>query len=292
MHNPYRIWLSEWLDLEARGAVLPLGGLAPPARRALAADAPRVLLFSPHPDDECVVGGLALRLMRGAGWEVVNVAVTRGSRVDRREARWRELTDACRYLGFTLVSPGADGLDDVHPEARRSDPAAWKRKVDAIVEVLRAYPAGMVMMPHDADWNRTHLGVHALVQDALAQAGDFRGVVIETEFWGAMSSPNLMVEVGVADLADLVAALSFHVGEVKRNPYHLRLPAWMQDNVRRGAELVGGQGGLAPACAFATLYRANRWAEGRLCPLYGGGRLLKADEPVMNLLGGGDGWKS
>jgi len=29
-------------------------------------------------------------------------------------------------------------------------------------------------------------------------------------------------------------------GEVRRNPYHARLPAWMMDNVRRGAELWAG----------------------------------------------------
>ncbi len=88
--------------------------------------------------------------------------------------------------------------------------------------------------------------------------------VIETEFWGAMTDPNLMVESSVADLADLCAATSFHEGEVARNPYHLRLPAWMLDNVRRGGELVGGQGGNAPAVGFATLYRLSLWRNGRL----------------------------
>ena len=60
----------------------------------------------------------------------------------------------------------------------------------------------------------------------------------------------------------MMTALSFHVGEVQRNPYHLLVPAWMQDNVRRGGELVGGQGGAAPDFAFATLYRLRRWVDG------------------------------
>ena len=60
-----------------------------------------------------------------------------------------------------------------------------------------------------------------------------------------MATPNLMVESSPEDLADMMAALSFHVGEVQRNPYHLLVPAWMQDNVRRGGEVVGGQGGAA-----------------------------------------------
>ncbi len=62
----------------------------------------------------------------------------------------------------------------------------------------------------------------------------------------------------------MMTALSFHVGEVQRNPYHLLVPAWMQDNVRRGGELVGGQGGAAPDFVFCTLYRLRRWSEGQL----------------------------
>ncbi len=90
--------------------------------------------------------------------------------------------------------------------------------------------------------------------------------MVETEFWGAMSAPNLMVESSVEDVADLVAAISFHAGEVQRNPYHLRMPAWMQDNVRRGGEIVGGQGDAAPDFAFATLYGVRRLRHGRLAP--------------------------
>ena len=92
---------------------------------------------------------------------------------------------------------------------------------------------------------------------------DFQTTLVETEFWGQMGSPNLMVESGADDVADLLAALSFHAGEMRRNPYHLRLPAWMQDNVRRGAEVVGGAGQAAPDFTFATLYRLRRWKNGR-----------------------------
>jgi hypothetical protein len=36
----------------------------------------------------------------------------------------------------------------------------------------------------------------------------------------------------------------------------------MQDNVRRGGELVGGQGESAPDYSFATLYRLRHWKNG------------------------------
>jgi hypothetical protein len=85
-----------------------------------------------------------------------------------------------------------------------------------------------------------------------------------------------MVESTPRDVGDMMAALSFHVGEVQRNPYHLLVPAWMQDNVRRGGELVGGQGGAAPDFSFATLYRLRRWRRGGFETPYEGGKNLPA----------------
>jgi hypothetical protein len=91
------------------------------------------------------------------------------------------------------------------------------------------------------------------------------------------------VEISAADLADLIAATSFHVGEVQRNPYHLSLPAWLMDNVRRGAELVGGQGGAAPQFTFAALYRRRKWAHHTLLPVADATRFLPETAPVAEL---------
>jgi hypothetical protein len=102
----------------------------------------------------------------------------------------------------------------------------------------------------------------------------FECYLAETEFWGAMSDPNLMVEISDEDLADMMAATSFHVGEVERNPYHLLLPAWMMDNVRRGGEVAAGQGGAAPEFAFAVLYRLRKWTRGESTKLFEGGKQI------------------
>ncbi len=48
-----------------------------------AANAPVVMIFAPHPDDECIIGALPLRLGREAGFKVVNVAVSQGSSLKR-----------------------------------------------------------------------------------------------------------------------------------------------------------------------------------------------------------------
>jgi LmbE family N-acetylglucosaminyl deacetylase len=241
-----------------------------------------VLIFAPHPDDEVIIGGLPLRLLRELRMNVINVAVTLGSRVDRQAGRWQELQDCCEYIGFGLVGTGERGLEGLNPRAKANDPAGWAASVEVIVGILQEHQPAIVFFPHDDDWNQTHLGVHHLLVEALRASGG-SCLTVETEFWGAMDTPNLMVESSAADVADLVAALSLHVGEVARNAYHLRLPAWMIDNVRRGAELVGGQGGAAPDFPFATLYRLRRWEKGQFHQVLEGGRVLTRQEELSKL---------
>ena len=185
--------------------------------------------------------------MRESKWNMIDIAVTQGSSPGRKAPRWEELRAACNFLGFGLEVTMPGGMDSVRPNTRAKDAQAWSQKVGIIAALLEKHRPKVIFFPHQLDWNDTHIGVHLLVMDALKAAPVAECDVVETEFWGQMQSPNLMVEYSAADVADLVAATSFHVGEVKRNPYHLLMPAWMQDNVRRGAELVGGQGGAGAA---------------------------------------------
>jgi hypothetical protein len=203
-----------------------------------------VLFFAPHPDDETIAGGLALRLMREAKMQVYNVAVTQGSKKERQAARLVELQRACDYLGFGLITTGPNGLEKINSATRQNDSAHWAACVSVIRGILEKHRPRAILFPHEQDWNSTHIGTHFLIMDALSQMPmDFECFLVETEFWGQMDDPNLMVEISEPDLADMIAATSFHIGEVERNPYHVLLPAWMLDNVRRGSELVGGKAG-------------------------------------------------
>jgi LmbE family N-acetylglucosaminyl deacetylase len=283
--NPYHHYVSELARLVTEGRRFPLGGVPAPPRPALAPDAPRALIFSPHPDDECIIGGLAVRFMREAGVRVVNIAVTQGSNKARQAGRLLELKAACDYLGFDLVQTAPSGLENINAKSRAANAAQWKASVQVIADILAKQQPRIIFFPHDADWNSTHIGTHYLVMDALALLSpDFTCLVVETEFWGAMATPNLMVESSVDDLAEMMTALSFHVEEVQRNPYHLLVPPWMQDNVRRGGELVGGQGGAAPDFGFCTLYRLRRWGGGQLHATHTGGRTLPASTTASALL--------
>lgn len=239
------------------------------------------MIFSPHPDDECIVGGLALRLLREAKWNVVNVAVTLGSKAGRRVARLRELKNACDFLGFDLVSAN---LANVHPEARQKNRAPWRKALRAMTKVLVRSRPRVIFIPHRSDGHPTHVGTHHLVLAALkTMPAGFPCHVVETEFWAPMTDPNLLVESSVTDVADLVAALACHAGEVRRNPYHARLPAWLMDNVRRGAERIGGPGGAAPEFTFATVYRLQKWRKGRLQTGFRNGKFLAATKNPAGL---------
>jgi LmbE family N-acetylglucosaminyl deacetylase len=243
-----------------------------------AEDAPRVLICSPHPDDECITGVLPLRLMRECDMRVVNLAITLGSNVARRAGRRSELTNACGYLGWDLVVAGQDGLERITPKARATDDIHWADAVETVAAIISEQAPRVLVFPHEKDWNGTHEGVNLLVLDALAELGTSIDVyVVETEFWHPMDFPNMMVEADTRTVGDLVAATSLHVGEVVRNPYHLLLPGWMQDNVRRGGEKVGGQGGAAPQFRFSTLYRVRKWEGGALREVLDSGRFVGMD---------------
>ncbi len=282
--NPYQQFVAELAGLFQRAKALPLGGLPPLPKPTLHPDAPKALIFSPHPDDEVIIGALPLRLLREAKWNVINVAVTQGSAKARQAERWKELAACCEHVGFGLVATRENGLEGVNLKTREQNPSAWKQSVACIAKILSEHRPRAIFFPHDDDWNVTHIGTHHLVVDALATlGGEFSCHTVETEFWGAMDTPNLMVESSEQDVTDLITALTFHVGEVKRNPYHVRMPAWLMDNVRRGGELVGGQGAAAPDFLFATLYRLRHWRGGRFEPAHSGGQFLGTTQSPVRL---------
>jgi LmbE family N-acetylglucosaminyl deacetylase len=284
MSHPYAHFIDEMSRLLDHARTLPLGGLPPVVQPPVVAGAPTVLLFSPHPDDECIVGALPLRIRRELVHHVAVVAVTQGSKVERQAARLQELRGATGFLGFELITTREGGLTGINLKARASNPPAWAESVAVIAAIIRDRRPSIIFMPHEADGNPTHIGTHYLVADALQHAGDaFHGLVVEFEFWGAMADPNLMVQSSAADVADLVAAVGFHVGEVERNPYHVLLSAWMSDNVRRGGELVAGFGNAVPNYNFATLYRMRRWNGRQLEPVMSAGMLVPIDADLATV---------
>lgn len=275
----YHDFIDTLTNAIAEAKKLPLAAARSRAQPALPEKTPRVAIFSPHPDDECIIGALPLRLLRQNRVKIFNIAVTQGSRKDRQAPRFQELRRACEYLGFEVVQTRPGGLEKIKPETRQQESDYWRECVQVIVDIMQNLAPDIIFVPHKDDWNSTHIGTHYLIMDALGAMPDtFSCTVIETEYWQPMPDPNWMVECRPELLADLITGLTFHEGEVARNPYHLALPAWMQDNVRRGSELVGGQGEAAPDFLFATLYRVSRWRNGEMAPLPPSPGILAADD--------------
>lgn len=99
--NPYRSMVTGHASLLRDAATLPLGGLAPRSLSPPDADAPKVLNFSPRPDDECIIGALPLHLLRELRMQVINVAVTQGRHPERQSKRRRESRPLERWHDVT-----------------------------------------------------------------------------------------------------------------------------------------------------------------------------------------------
>ena len=259
-------YLEEVLRSVDAGKDLPLGPspaplVAPEVSASTGAPA-KVVFCAPHPDDESLGGALPLRLRLETGARVTNVAITMGRDVSQRARRFRELESACRVLGFDLVVPHHPaGFDDINLTSRRENPKVWSAKVETLREILDCEKPDVVFAPHADDFNTTHIGAHYLVTEALTahleRSGRELVPLIETEFWHQLAEPNLMVGIAPDVVAIQLMAASEHGGEMARNPYHLRHACRLMDNVRRGSEVVGGQGVAAQPFPFAELYRVT-----------------------------------
>lgn len=245
------------------GKSIPLGpstgDLMPPAAPKAEGEPAKVVLCPPHPDDEALNGALAQRLRQGSGAEVTSVAITLGSDRSQRPRRLREIEAACRALDFKLVVVRhPSGLDEVTEKSRSSDPGKWSDKVKALREIFDAEKPDVVLAPHEHDFNTTHVGTHWLVVDALGEHLERSGrgpvLLAETEIWHQIERPNLMLGLTPEFVAAQLVGITEHGDEMRRNPYHLRHPCRLMDNVRRGSEVVAGQGAAARDYAFAEIY--------------------------------------
>jgi len=288
-HQRWLRYVRGTLKAMEAGSAIPVGPspkpLTPPAPSRASKGTLRVVVCSPHPDDECLIGALPLRLHLENRARVTDCAITLGSNLSQRARRLAELESACLVLGFELVVlQHPSGLDHVNVDNRANHPDEWATKVEALREILERLRPDVVFAPHAEDSNTTHIGVHYLVVDALGAYLERAGVgllpLIETEFWHQNARPNLMVGVAPEVEAILLMATAEHGGEVARNPYHLRHPGHMMDNVRLGSEVVGGQGGPAYRFPFAELYRLTFMQGREVVAPRPGGRVVGPAERI------------
>lgn len=203
-----------------------------------------VLILAPHPDDECLMSSFALRLLLENKANIIAVAVTLGSDIKRQKERAEEFKEACHTLGATSQILNDD----------------WQEKLKELNLLIKEHKIDVIIAPHLLDHHPTHIKTSQLARK-LMELTNFHGLYLESEFWGELQTPNLLLEVTTEAFELQFNALTKHVGEISRNPYHLRLASYLVNNVRRGAEKVLPLGSSAPCFAFASLYQAYK-AEG------------------------------
>ncbi|MBU0485615.1 MAG: PIG-L family deacetylase [Proteobacteria bacterium] len=229
----------------------------------------KIVICSPHPDDEALICALPLRLMREDRVAVVNVALTLGSDPARKEERRQEMARACGVLGFEyrlVEEPLA--FDRITPTASGHAPAGRGKKIEVLADLFAKLAPDLVFCPHEDDLHPTHIWANHLVIKALKKYSEDGGqdvILLETEYWHPMKDPDLLVAASPKEVALMIEALCCHRGEIDRNPYHLRLAARLMDNVRRGGELVGGFGRRVPDFIFGELYRISLFSSGVMC---------------------------
>lgn len=209
-----------------------------------------ILILAPHPDDECLMASAPLRLQLENQAQVTAAAITLGSKKARQEERKKEFQESCAVLGFE---------NKVLSES-------WEEKLEELIKVVETKDINLLVCPHLKDHHPTHIKTAELALELIRRT-QFNGLLLMSEFWGELEAPNLFVEV-TSDVFTLqFNSLEKHVGEVERNPYHLRLASHLVNSVRRGAERVSVLGSASPDFAFASLYQGYKVSSGEITQL-------------------------
>lgn len=198
---------------------------------------PTVLIFAPHPDDECM-NSLPLRFMTECGFDVIDAAVTLGSNRARQKPRKAELADACDFLGWGM---SVFGFERIAKKTRSGEPEYWAECVGKVAALIERKKPAVVFAPHPRDWNKSHIGTSLLVSDALKTLS-WSGVYIQTELWQAMENPNLLSEVSPEILAAMTAR--FRATQKRSSatlPPEPRLVFYRQRAPRRGNRRRAGR---------------------------------------------------
>ncbi|HEY6193593.1 MAG TPA: PIG-L family deacetylase [Candidatus Eisenbacteria bacterium] len=193
--NPYENFVRDFTRLLKHGQALPLGGVPPLQQPRRAADAPRALIFSPHPDDEVIGGGGTLLDVVAAGGAVTIVQVTDGS---DSAAFIREPEAVRTQVRLDEARRVADGLGARELVCLRADNRALRATPELagqFRELLERVRPGVVLAPSFTDIHPDHQIVLALLARALRQVAGTLPDVALYEVW-SLVAPTHVRDVG------------------------------------------------------------------------------------------------
>jgi LmbE family N-acetylglucosaminyl deacetylase len=227
----------------------------------------RVLILSPHPDDEVIgCGGLISKVKDEGGQVLVqfvtlgdtrDVSVTGMSTADERLVEIDRVAGILKYDDWDIALRGAE----YH---LRLDAMARVDLVGVLEETarlsLRAVEPSVVLLPAPWSYNQDHRAVAEAALTALRpmDVADRRAPRVVALFeevadqWAAESTtpPNLFVELDTPHLDDKIEAMRTYASQVRPHPHTRSLEA-----LRNMAVVRGAHSGLR----FAEAYHCVRW---------------------------------
>ncbi len=227
----------------------------------------RLLVLSPHPDDEILGCGGLIHKAKAAGAEVFIQFLTVGNTTDRssstsstpeeRHAEIKQVADLQRWDGWHIAFPG----DEYHLRLDRVPRLELANMIeqDSPLSIAKLRPT-VVIAPHRTSYNQDHQAVaeavHTAVRPSNARLRHHPDVVLAYEEaadqwrYDSAPMPSLLVELTEEDLGSKLAALRLYATQVHEHP-HTR----SEQTIRSLAVLRGMQGGVP----LAEAYHVMRW---------------------------------
>jgi LmbE family N-acetylglucosaminyl deacetylase len=227
----------------------------------------RVLILSPHPDDEVIGCGGLISKVKDAGGQVFVNYVTLGDTRDRTERGWSTADERIAEIQEVAGLLGFDKWDIALPGARhhlRLDAMA-QHDLIAVLEhastlSLQAVEPTVVLLPSPVSYNQDHRAVAEAAITALRPVGAASHAPVEVvaifeevaDQWTPQSdvAPNLFVELQQHHLDAKLNAMRAYASQVRPHPHTRSLEALQTMAVVRGAH-----SGLG----YAEAYRCMRW---------------------------------
>lgn len=226
----------------------------------------RVLILSPHPDDEVIgCGGLISKVKDEGGQVLVqfvtlgdtrDVSTTGRSTADERMVEIDRVAGVLKYDDWDIALRGAQYhlRLDAMPRVDLVDVLEVSARLS-----LRAVEPSVVLLPAPWSYNQDHRAVAEAALTALRPMGAAacapRVVALFEEVadqWTPETTtpPNLFVELDASHLDDKIQAMRTYTSQVRPHPHTRSLEALQNMAVVRGAH-----SGLG----FAEAYHCVRW---------------------------------
>ncbi len=215
----------------------------------------RVLIISPHPDDEIIGCGGLIEKCRREGANVFVLYIVVGSTRQLITAhtdesiRMRETEEVARFCNFDYK------FLFVGDKFVRLDGVDQKDLIDPIEDMIEAFRPDIVCIPYADSYNQDHRAVFTACITALRpvprNVRHMPQAVLEYEepyTWSVSEhafKPNFFVELTPNDVEHKVAALKLHATQDREDPFPRS-----GDNLRRLAGLRGKEIGAFAAEAF------------------------------------------